>query len=127
MEYTYEGINDATGFADGDTFSSPERVRAYFSRDNMERMFGDHAGMRQDDLDAMAATMLVAGWHCSLDMIIDGIAAHLDGESLNYWHQQPRDLQVEVAVEVQRGDRTLEEAAELVRRWGCEVEAIDED
>lgn len=73
---TFDQINDATGFANGEKFSSPAEVRDYFTVDNIREMFGGVVveGERpegegdgciyitQGELDEMAETVIERGW-----------------------------------------------------------------
>jgi predicted DNA-binding transcriptional regulator AlpA len=80
MYRTFDEINDATGFANGDMFESAEEVRAYFTRENMRDMsdaewtlafdpeFDCYQGMTEDQilqsmLDDMAEMVITSGWH----------------------------------------------------------------
>jgi hypothetical protein len=76
---TFTKINDTTGFATGDEFTSDEQVREYFTIESMRDMFGgvwhddDNQPARGDDngtihvsqntLDTMAATVIENRWH----------------------------------------------------------------
>lgn len=58
-------IDDATGFASGDRFSSTEEVRAYFTVENLCSMF-DVAPERvptQDELTSFADAVIAHRWH----------------------------------------------------------------
>lgn len=60
---TFSEINDATGFANGEKFTTEEQVKAYFTTQNMDDMFGaPHP--TQSSLDEMAALVIANWWHC---------------------------------------------------------------
>lgn len=63
--YTFDTINSVTGFANGDKFANEQAVREYFTYDTMAEMFGadECADIEQDELDAMAQTVIQNGWH----------------------------------------------------------------
>lgn len=62
-EYT---ISAETDFDSGEKFESAEQVRHYFTVANMTAMFGgEDATFSQDELDAMAATVILNRWHCA--------------------------------------------------------------
>jgi hypothetical protein len=63
MVYTFGQINDATGFANGDQFTSEAQVREYFTVENMRLMFSGECPQTQDDLDAMADAVVENRWH----------------------------------------------------------------
>jgi hypothetical protein len=65
---TFTDINDRTGFANGDKFTSDEQVREYFTQQNIRDMIGstyDDEGTMpsQDELDQMAETVIENRWH----------------------------------------------------------------
>lgn len=60
---TFSEINDATGFANGEKFTTEEQVKAYFTAQNMDDMFGAPHPI-QSDLDEMAALVIANWWHC---------------------------------------------------------------
>ena len=60
---TFTEINDSTGFANGDKFASADEVRAYFTVENMESMFGC-VECTVDGLNEMADQVIAHGWHC---------------------------------------------------------------
>lgn len=63
---TFSEINDATGFANGDEFTSEQQVRDYFKVANMSEMFGLEQRMTdQGDLDAMPEAVITNRWHCA--------------------------------------------------------------
>lgn len=65
MRYTLSEINDATGFANGDTFDSSAEVRAYFTVENQRAMFPGDDPDSQEVLDEMAAEVIRNHWHMS--------------------------------------------------------------
>lgn len=73
---TFEQINEITGFANGDKFTSDDQVRRYFQIDEMRGMFGgawhnddeqgdDESGVHvsQATLDEMAQQVIDNRWH----------------------------------------------------------------
>jgi hypothetical protein len=66
--YTFDNINDITGFANGDRFTTPEQVRQYFTREAMIEAFGPHceesAIPTQETLNSMAELVIVKQWNC---------------------------------------------------------------
>jgi len=56
-------IDEQTGFAQGEMFTSPEQVRAYFTVENMTAMFGSHHEATPEVMDEMAEAVLREGWH----------------------------------------------------------------
>ena len=58
-------ISDATGFDAGDEFTSEGDVRAYFTVEAMQGMFGAHGIADQAILDAMADAVIEHRWHCA--------------------------------------------------------------
>ena len=67
---TFNEINDTTGFANGAKFSSADEVRDYLTSENIIAMFnlslldGGVYSVNQDELDAMADTVIANKWHC---------------------------------------------------------------
>lgn len=59
-------ISDKTGFDNGAEFVDEAEVRAYFTTEAMEEMFGaDNANQpAQAELDRMAAAVIENRWHC---------------------------------------------------------------
>ena len=64
---TFDHINDATGFANGDKWMTDEQIYDYFTTENMRRMFRDQATLTQDELDEMAAAVIENRWHMEAD------------------------------------------------------------
>ena len=62
---THDEINDATGFANGDTFSNPAEVYAYFTPAAQVGMFGDEAVTDAATLLAWAEAVIDNDWHRS--------------------------------------------------------------
>lgn len=60
--YTRQQISDATGFDQGELFETDEQVREYMTVKNLRAMFGT-AGVRQRELDRMAAAVIAQRWH----------------------------------------------------------------
>jgi hypothetical protein len=64
---TFDQINDATGFANGDKWMTDEQIYGYFTTENMRRMFRDQATLTQDELDEMAEVVIENRWHMEAD------------------------------------------------------------
>ena len=67
---TFDELNDKTGFANGDKFTSEQQVRDYFTVDNFETMFPESMGGTQfdaDTLESWADLVIENGWHCDFD------------------------------------------------------------
>lgn len=63
---SFDEINDVTGFANGDQFTSPEQVRGYFTVENMQFMgLGGEPMVDQDTLDAWAELVIEHRLHCA--------------------------------------------------------------
>ena len=67
-------ISEYTGFDQGEEFRSAEQVRAYFTVKNLadlglggsdEGSERDNHALTQDELDAMAETVISNRWHCA--------------------------------------------------------------
>lgn len=65
MVLTRAYIHDATGFDNGNLFTSEEQVREYFSVANIEAMF-DSCPYTQAELDEMAEAVIAHRWHMAL-------------------------------------------------------------
>lgn len=68
MTMTFTEINDITGFANGEKFTSDEQVREYFTQQNIREMIGstyDDEGTMptQDALNEMAQLVVENRWH----------------------------------------------------------------
>lgn len=61
---TFDEINEKTGFADGDLFTSAEDVRGYFTPRNLASIFGECA-LTTPQLQAMADEVILNKWHMS--------------------------------------------------------------
>lgn len=61
---TFAGINDLTGFANGDKFHSEDEVRDYFTVKTMEEVFGNDCNLTTEECNEMAALVLENKWHC---------------------------------------------------------------
>ncbi len=59
---TFDEINEKTGFADGDLFTSAEEVRRYFTTHNLYSIFGE-CSLTASQLEVMAAEVIRNGWH----------------------------------------------------------------
>ncbi len=58
-------ISRETAFDHGELFESQERVREYFTVENMAAMFGPDADVPDDaTLDAWADIVITNRWHC---------------------------------------------------------------
>jgi len=64
----HDDINDATGYANGDTFKSPKAVREYFTVATQVEMFGDDAVTDQDVLDGFSERVIESGSHCDFNL-----------------------------------------------------------
>lgn len=62
MVWTRDHIHEATGFDNGDLFTSEEQVRQYFTVQNITDMFGE-CPYTQDELDEMAEAVIANRWH----------------------------------------------------------------
>jgi len=60
---TFSEIDDKTGFAQGEPFSSADQVRVYFSPAEQRAMFNDDAITDTRALKEMAETVIRHGWH----------------------------------------------------------------
>lgn len=65
MPRTFDDINDVTGFANGDKFTSEEHVREYFTQDNLRNMFSGECRVSQSELEGMADAVIEHRWHCN--------------------------------------------------------------
>ncbi len=64
--YSFDTINDITGFANGDYFASDDDVRDYFTIESMREMFGPHGeynGSTEKILSLMADKVIQNKWH----------------------------------------------------------------
>jgi len=52
--------------------------------------------------------------------IMSAIEQQLDGEGLNLWIGMGRQEREEIAIEVQRGKATIDQACDTVRTWAAE-------
>lgn len=69
--YTFDRINEVTGFANGEKFTSPQQLRMYFTTDSLRMIFGArYEPVSQSELDDMAETVLSHGWHCNCPRIV---------------------------------------------------------
>lgn len=59
----FDEINDTTGFATGDKFTSEQQVLDYFTVDAQREMFGDDCVDDPDLLLAYATTVIDNHWH----------------------------------------------------------------
>lgn len=64
---SFNEINDATGFANGDRFDDAEQVRAYFTAEAQRDMVGHDALTEPDVLEAYADAVVEHGWHMKTD------------------------------------------------------------
>lgn len=64
---TFDAINNLTGFAEGDQFTSEAQVRGYFTRTNIMQMFDLCLGQtpNQDELNGYADLVIAHKWHCA--------------------------------------------------------------
>lgn len=62
MLWTRDQIHEATGFDNGDLFTSEAQVREYFTVQNVTDMFGE-CPCTQDELDEMAEAVTANRWH----------------------------------------------------------------
>jgi hypothetical protein len=61
---TFSEINDSTGFANGEKFTTQAQVRSYFTMSNMHEMFGPHCEVDESTLTDMADAVICEKWHC---------------------------------------------------------------
>lgn len=62
---TFDEVNDATGFAQGELFTSIDQVLDYFTVANMIHMFGP-GEYDEKQLDRFSRMVLGYRWHCQL-------------------------------------------------------------
>jgi hypothetical protein len=62
--YTFEKINDLTGFANRSKFTSEDEVRSYFTPEKQEEMFGGDGIDEWELLDLLADEVIRNRWHC---------------------------------------------------------------
>ena len=61
----FDKINDATSFANGQTFTSEQEVRDYFTLGNMMDMFpGEQEYPTEEALNKWASAVIANKWHC---------------------------------------------------------------
>ena len=65
MKYTFDQINDMTGFANGDMFGDEKEVRNYFSLTSMRLMSFPwvECPYTKEQLDEMADEVIANHWH----------------------------------------------------------------
>lgn len=65
-EFNFAQINELTGFANGDKFTSTSQLRAYFTKENMVEMFGeqDAKALTTRRLNMMLGVVMDNKWHC---------------------------------------------------------------
>ena len=73
---TFDQINDATGFANGDKWLTDEQIYDYFTVENIQRMFGDEATYTQDELDEMAQRVIENRWHMTESPAVSVLVGH---------------------------------------------------
>ena len=61
----FDQINNETGFANGDQFTSESQVRDYFTVENMREMFSGDCSQSQSELDEYADAVIENKWHCN--------------------------------------------------------------
>ena len=71
--YTFDQINNATGFANGATFDDAEAVRDYFDADEQVSIFGSEAIQDERVLDDMADTVIANRWHFTVTPPADAL------------------------------------------------------
>jgi hypothetical protein len=67
MQTNFDNINTFTAFAEGETFTSEQQVRDYFTAENMREMFGADPAYSIPEprqLIAWADAVVNNGWHC---------------------------------------------------------------
>lgn len=62
LKNNMDRINDVTGFANGDLWTSEEDLCHYFSESVQRELFGEEAA-DQELLDTLAHRVIVKGWH----------------------------------------------------------------
>ena len=61
----FDTINDETGFANGEQFTSEAQVRSYFTVENMREMFSGDCAQDTETLNEYAETVIENRWHCA--------------------------------------------------------------
>lgn len=61
----FDTINNETGFANGEQFTSEEQVRDYFTVENMREMFSGNCNQDQETLSDYAETVIAEKMHCT--------------------------------------------------------------
>lgn len=64
---TEQIISQSTGFDRGETFENEAQVREYFTVESMRSMLSGNCDFTQDELTAMAETVIENGWHMDDD------------------------------------------------------------
>lgn len=68
MNYTFDQINNYTGFANGRKFKSFEELINYFTTENMIAIFGETDSMfNQNELTRMASVVAANKWHMEIE------------------------------------------------------------
>lgn len=68
MKYTFNQINDYTGFANMPKFRNTTEVFAYFTEDNMKKKFGESNSMfNNEELKEMAHIVIENHWNINID------------------------------------------------------------
>lgn len=75
MSYIMDEINDITGYANGEKFTSPQQVREYFTIENMRQMTGGAWGgwpeeIDQETLSAYAECVIESEDHCDFARVV---------------------------------------------------------
>lgn len=65
MKLTQEFISEQTEFDAGEKFSSEDEVRSYFTKENMEAMFGGHCEALPEVMKSFADAVIANRWHCA--------------------------------------------------------------
>ena len=65
VNFNIDQINDATGFANGEEFSSLQELRTYFTPESQRQIFGDDAETDTEVLDAWSETVASERFHCT--------------------------------------------------------------
>jgi len=120
MDSEFGDINDATKFAAGDFFCCEHAVRAYFDHAYIQEMYGPEeyggAAPSQEELDAMAETVVEAYWWREETDILAALSREIGEPRLRRWAEadDERDI-TEVVWSIQHGQMTLEDAAERIQ------------
>lgn len=83
---TFAQIDEATGFARGEPFTTPDEVRGFFTVANLaKRGYLEHD---QCTLDEYAHDVVTHGWHMApfSAVVVDGVRVSFGGTLAEIWH-----------------------------------------